>query len=215
MNDPRSSQYAPDAGRQPDRAGRLLHARQAVAQRRPRSPTSTWPASGRATDTIALYPRRPVSRERFHSRNSNLVPAQVPVTALPSGVTVAEHHHAGSPVWTICSVPARRPAGSPSTRTKWRDVFNFADMDFCGVECGAAQSQILEKVHKRLLACSRSIAAATGASRSRWRYRRALCANGSDRRRPHSCQRPPPARRSPPSVSAIRWIATTATRCRR
>jgi len=98
-----------------------------------------------ATDQIALTLGGQYRENDFHSRVSNLVPSQVPVQALPNGVTVADistritglHNLFGS------NAPASWVAVDSK---KWRDVFNFADMDFCGVECGAGQSQILEKV---------------------------------------------------------------------
>lgn len=98
-----------------------------------------------ATDQIALTLGGQYRENDFHSRNSNLVPSQVPVTALPAGVTVADistritglDHLFGS------NAPASWVAVDSK---KWRDVFNFADMDFCGTECGAASSQVLEKV---------------------------------------------------------------------
>jgi iron complex outermembrane receptor protein len=98
-----------------------------------------------ATDMIALTLGGQYRENDFHSRVSNLVPAQVPVTALPNGVTVADITR------TITGLDDLFGSGAPASwvavdSKKWRDVFNFADFDFCGVECGAGQSQILEKV---------------------------------------------------------------------
>lgn len=98
-----------------------------------------------ATDLFALTLGGQYRENDFHSRNSNLVPAQVPVTALPNGVTVADITR------RITDLDDLFGSGAPSSWVavdpkKWRDVFAFGDMDFCGVECGAAQSQILEKV---------------------------------------------------------------------
>lgn len=98
-----------------------------------------------ATDLFALTLGGQYRENDFHSRNSNLVPTQVPVTALPNGVSVADITR------RITDLDDLFGSGAPSSWVavdpkKWRDVFNFADMDFCGVECGAAQSQILEKV---------------------------------------------------------------------
>ncbi len=98
-----------------------------------------------ATDMIALTLGGQYRENDFHSRNSNLVPSQVPVTALPNGVTVADI------TARITGLDDLFGSGAPASwvavdSKKWREVFNFADIDFCGVECGAAQSQILEKV---------------------------------------------------------------------
>lgn len=98
-----------------------------------------------ATDQIALTLGGQYRENDFHARNSNLVPSQVPVQALPNGVTVADIST------RITDLDDLFGAGAPASwvavdSKKWRDVFNFGDMDFCGVECGAGQSQILEKV---------------------------------------------------------------------
>lgn len=98
-----------------------------------------------ATDQIALTLGGQYRENDFHSRNSNLVPSQVPVTALPDGVSVADIST------RITDLDDLFGSGAPASwvavdSKKWRDVFNFADMDFCGVECGANQSEILEKV---------------------------------------------------------------------
>lgn len=98
-----------------------------------------------ATDQIALILGGQYRENDFHARNSNLVPSQVPVQALPDGVSVADITR------TITDLDDLFGSGAPASwvavdSKKWRDVFNFADMDFCGIECGAGQSQILEKV---------------------------------------------------------------------
>ncbi len=98
-----------------------------------------------ATDMFAFTLGAQYRENDFHSRNSNLVPSQVAVQALPNGVTVADITR------RITGLNSLFGAGAPASWVavdpkKWRDVFNFADMDFCGIECGAAQSQILEEV---------------------------------------------------------------------
>ncbi|GFE84169.1 TonB-dependent receptor [Steroidobacter agaridevorans] len=98
-----------------------------------------------ATDQIALTLGGQYRENDFHARNSNLVPSQVPVTALPNGVSVADIST------QITDLDDLFGSGAPASwvavdSKKWRDVFNFADMDFCGVECGANESGILEKV---------------------------------------------------------------------
>ncbi|MBM0105370.1 TonB-dependent receptor [Steroidobacter sp. S1-65] len=102
-------------------------------------------AEWQANDMFAFTWGGQYRENDFHSRNSNLVPSQVPVQALPDGVTVADisRRITGLDDLFGSGAPASWVAVDPK---KWRDVFAFGDMDFCGVECGAAQSEILEKV---------------------------------------------------------------------
>lgn len=106
-----------------------------------------------ATDMFAFTLGGQYRENDFHSRVSNLVPSQVPVQALPNGVTVADITR------RITDLDDLFGSGAPASwvavdSKKWRDVFNFAEMDFCGVECGAGQSQILEKVKSGFLMVS-------------------------------------------------------------
>lgn len=98
-----------------------------------------------ATDMFAVTLGGQYRENDFHSRVSNLVPSQVPVQSLPNGVSVADITR------QIRDLDDLFGSGAPASwvavdSKKWRDVFNFSDMDFCGIECGAGQSQILEKV---------------------------------------------------------------------
>ena len=81
----------------------------------------------------------------FNSHSSNLAPAFVPVTALPSGVTL------DSITTHITGLDSLFGSNAPASwvsvdSKKWRDAFNFDDYPFCQVECGANKNQILEEV---------------------------------------------------------------------
>lgn len=144
VNDPNSFQYAPS----PDNNQTVLggFSTQGKPSRNvTQIATFDLAAEWQATDMFAFTWGGQYRENDFHSRNSNLVPSQVPVTALPDGVTVADisRRITGLDDLFGSGAPASWIAVDPK---KWRDVFAFGDMDFCGVECGAAQSQILEKV---------------------------------------------------------------------
>lgn len=144
VNDPNSFQYAPSPdGNQTVLGGFSTQGKPSrnVTQIANFDLALEW----QATDMFAFTWGGQYRENDFHSRNSNLVPSQVPVQALPAGVTVADisRQITGLDDLFGSGAPASWVAVDPK---KWRDVFNFADMDFCGVECGAAQSQILEKV---------------------------------------------------------------------
>ena len=79
-----------------------------------------------ATDLFAFTFGGQYRENDFHSRNSNLVPSQVPVTALPNGVTVADITR------QIRDLDDLFGSGAPASwvavdSKKWRDVFNFAE----------------------------------------------------------------------------------------
>jgi TonB-dependent receptor len=81
----------------------------------------------------------------FRARSSNLFSTQAATTAIPAGSTLADF------TTTIDGLDESFGSGAPASwvavdSKKWRELFNFADRDFCGVECGAAQSQILEEI---------------------------------------------------------------------
>lgn len=144
VNDPNSFQYAPSPdGNQTVLGGFSTQGKPSrnVTQIANFDLSGEW----QATDLFAFTLGGQYRESDFHSRVSNLVPAQVPVTALPAGVTVADITR------TITDLDDLFGSGAPASwvavdSKKWRDVFNFADMDFCGIECGANQSQILEKI---------------------------------------------------------------------
>jgi iron complex outermembrane recepter protein len=97
------------------------------------------------TDALAVKVGAQYREADFNSRNSNLVPSQVPVQALPPGVSVADISRQITNLDDLWGrgAPASWVAVDPN---KWREVFNFDAMQFCGIECGAAQSQIKEEV---------------------------------------------------------------------
>ncbi len=144
VNDPNSFQYAPSPdGNQTVLGGFSTQGKPSrnVTQIANFDLAGEW----QATDQIALTLGGQYRENDFHSRVSNLVPSQVPVTALPAGVTVADITR------RITGLDDLFGSGAPASwvavdSKKWREVFDFASMDFCGVECGAGQSRILEKV---------------------------------------------------------------------
>lgn len=160
VNDPNSFQYAPSPdGNQTVLGGFSTQGKPS----RNVTQIATFDVAGewQATDMFALTLGGQYRENDFHSRNSNLVPSQVPVQALPAGVTLADITR------RITGLDDLFGSGAPASwvavdSKKWREVFNFADMDFCGVECGANQSQILEKVASGYLMLSFD-------SGSRWR----------------------------------------------
>ena len=106
-----------------------------------------------ATDTIALKLGGQYRESDFSARNSNLVPSQVPVTALPAGVTLADITR------QITGLDDLFGSGAPASwvavdSKKWREVFDFASYDFCGVECGANKTGIVEEVQSGYLMLS-------------------------------------------------------------
>ncbi|WP_129779638.1 TonB-dependent receptor [Peristeroidobacter soli] len=144
VNDPASFQYAPTPdGNQTVLGGFSTQGKPSrnVTQIANFDLAGEW----QATDQIALTLGGQYRENDFHSRNSNLVPSQAATLALPNGVTLADLTR------RITGLNDSFGSGAPASwvaidSKKWREVFNFADMDFCEVECGAAQSQILEKV---------------------------------------------------------------------
>lgn len=81
----------------------------------------------------------------FNSHTLSLIPSQVAVTALPTGVTLA------SLTKQITGLDDLWGHGAPSSwvaidSAKWREAFKFDSFQYCGIECGAAKSQIRETV---------------------------------------------------------------------
>nr|WP_298728350.1 TonB-dependent receptor [uncultured Steroidobacter sp.] len=144
VNDPNSFQYAPTPdGNQTVLGGFSTQGKPSrnVTQVANFDLAGEW----QATDMFAFTLGGQYRENDFHSRVSNLVPSQVPVQALPAGVTVADI------TTRITGLDHLFGSGAPASwvaidSKKWRDAFNFGEMDFCGVECGAGLSRILEKV---------------------------------------------------------------------
>jgi TonB-dependent receptor len=81
----------------------------------------------------------------FTTWNLNLVPSQTAVRPLPAGVTVA------SITRQITGLDDLFGNGAPASwvavdADRWSEVFGFESFQYCGVECGAARSQIKETV---------------------------------------------------------------------
>ncbi len=79
----------------------------------------------------------------FKSHSLNLVPSQVAVKPLPAGVTLA------SLTRTITGMDELWGHGAPASwvqidSDKWRKAFGFDSYQYCGIECGAAMSEIKE-----------------------------------------------------------------------
>ena len=81
----------------------------------------------------------------FNSHSLNLIPSQVAVKPLPAGVTLA------SLTTTITGLDDLWGHGAPASwvqidSEKWRQAFGFDSFQYCGIECGAAKSEIKETV---------------------------------------------------------------------
>lgn len=142
VNDPNSFQYAPSLSDGTVLGGFSTQGKPS----RNVTQIATYDLSGewQATDMFGVTLGAQYRENDFHARSSNLVPSDVPVTALPAGVTVADISR------RITGLDDLFGAGAPASwvavdSRKWREVFDFADMEFCGTECGAGKSQILEK----------------------------------------------------------------------
>ncbi|ESQ93487.1 TonB-denpendent receptor [Asticcacaulis sp. AC460] len=86
----------------------------------------------------------------FTQRNLVPIPSALVVQPLPSGVTLA------SITTTIDGLDDLWGRGAPSSwvaidSAKWRDTFHFDNFKYCGVECGAGNSQILETTQSAYL----------------------------------------------------------------
>ncbi|ADU14813.1 TonB-dependent receptor [Asticcacaulis excentricus] len=98
-----------------------------------------------ATDSITVKFGLQYRENDFNSRSLNLIPTQVAVTALPAGVTLASLTKQITGVNDLWGngAPASWVAIDPA---KWREAFKFDSLQYCGIECGAPQSQIKETV---------------------------------------------------------------------
>lgn len=98
-----------------------------------------------ATDSITVKFGVQYRENDFNSRSLNLIPTQVAVTALPAGVTLASLTKQITGVNDLWGngAPASWVAIDPA---KWREAFKFDSLQYCGIECGAPQSQIKETV---------------------------------------------------------------------
>jgi iron complex outermembrane recepter protein len=85
-------------------------------------------------------------QNNFKSRVSGILAAQTVTQALPAGTTLADY------TTTIDDLDDLFGNGAPASWVamdshKWREAFNYPDaFNFCGVECGANRSQMLEEI---------------------------------------------------------------------
>ncbi|MET0532881.1 MAG: TonB-dependent receptor [Steroidobacter sp.] len=96
-------------------------------------------------DAFALTVGGQYRKNDFNSRNLNPLPSLTAVRALPTGVSLA------SITRQISGLDDLFGGGAPASwvavdSKKWRQVFNFDSFQYCGIECGAAKSQIREEV---------------------------------------------------------------------
>jgi iron complex outermembrane receptor protein len=100
----------------------------------------------RMTDTWNLRTGLQWRQNNFKAKASGILAAQTATQALPAGTTLADY------TTTIDDLDDLFGSGAPASWVamdpkKWREAFNFPDaFNFCGVECGANQSQMLEEV---------------------------------------------------------------------
>ncbi len=82
----------------------------------------------------------------FKARNSGILAAQTATQALPAGTTLADY------VRTIDDLDDKFGSGAPGSWVamdpdRWAETFNFPDnFNFCGIECGANRSGVVEEV---------------------------------------------------------------------
>ncbi len=81
----------------------------------------------------------------FNSHSLNLLPSEVAVQALPAGVTLA------SLTTHITGLDDLWGHGAPASwvsidSAKWRAATGFDNLKYCGVECGAAKTQLKETI---------------------------------------------------------------------
>lgn len=98
-----------------------------------------------ATPGFALKFGGQYKQNNFQSHSLNLIPSEVAVQPLPAGVTLA------SLTTHITGMDDLWGHGAPSSwvaidSAKWRQAFGFDKFQYCGVECGAARSQIKETI---------------------------------------------------------------------
>ena len=97
-------------------------------------------------DTFGLNGGLQWRQNNFKSKVSGILAAQTVTQNLPTGTTLADY------TTTIDDLDDLFGAGAPASWVamdshKWREAFNYPDaFNFCGVECGANQSQMLEEV---------------------------------------------------------------------
>lgn len=115
-----------------------------------RNTTAELNGTLRLTEAFAFRVGAQYRESDFTATNKNLVPSQLAVRALPTGVTLTDITR------NITDVDELWGHGAPSSwlavdPNKWRDVFDFDSFQFCGIECGAVSNQIKEEVQSGFL----------------------------------------------------------------
>jgi TonB-dependent receptor len=112
--------------------------------------SGTWSPIETLDFTLGLQDRT----SNFRARNSNLFSTQSATTLIPAGSSLSDF------TTTIDGLDESFGSGAPASwvaidPTTWRELFNFADRDFCSdPSCGAPQSQILEQIKSAYLMVS-------------------------------------------------------------
>ncbi|MBC8027383.1 MAG: TonB-dependent receptor [Steroidobacteraceae bacterium] len=111
--------------------------------------SGTWSPTEMFDFTLGIQDRT----SNFRARNSNLFSTQAATTVIPAGSTLADF------TTTIDGLDESFGSGAPASwvaidSKKWRELFGFADRDFCGIECAAPQSQIIEEIKTGFLMAS-------------------------------------------------------------
>jgi iron complex outermembrane recepter protein len=81
----------------------------------------------------------------FSAKSMNVIPSQTAVQPLPAGMVLTDITR------NITGVDDLFGGGAPASwlavdMNKWARAFGFDSFQFCGIECGAARSQIVEQV---------------------------------------------------------------------
>lgn len=102
------------------------------------------------TDALTMTVGGQYRESDFNARNLNPLPGLLDVQPLPAGTSLA------SITRQITGVDDLFGGGAPASWVavdpdKWRQTFNFDSFQYCGVECGAGQSQIREQVQSGFL----------------------------------------------------------------
>jgi TonB-dependent receptor len=99
-----------------------------------------------ANDAFKLKGGLQWRQNNFKSRVSGILAAQTVTQALPAGTTLADY------TLTIDDLDDKFGGGAPGSWVamdpkKWAEAFNYPDaFNFCGIECGANRSQMLEEI---------------------------------------------------------------------
>ncbi|MEO8061839.1 MAG: TonB-dependent receptor [Pseudomonadota bacterium] len=99
-----------------------------------------------ANDAIKLRGGLQWRENNYNNKNSGILAAQTVTQALPAGTTLADY------TLTIDNLDDKFGSGAPSSFVamdpkKWAEAFGYPDaFNFCGIECGANRSGIVEEI---------------------------------------------------------------------